>query len=82
MFEDNLRRRTLYPAELLGHKHSYSTEIFSDCQAQFGTFFRANGIYCPIVFQKGVSIVEVAHTLLEDLDDLIFEESDGGPSER
>ena len=33
-------------------------------------------------FQKGAHTVERAHTVLEDLDDLIFEDSDGGPSDR
>ena len=33
-------------------------------------------------FQKGAQTLKAAHNVLEDLDDLIFEESDGGPSER
>ena len=46
------------------------------------TFFAGNGIYCPIVFLKGA--FEMLSLLVEpgDLDDMIFDEYDGGPSDR
>ena len=60
----------------------YSTEDFLECQAKIGTILGADIIYCPIVCEKGVYAVMNAGVVLGDLDDLIFEETDGGPSQR
>ena len=46
------------------------------------TFFAGNGIYCPIVFLKGAFEMLSLHVEPGDLDDMIFDEYDGGPSDR
>lgn len=49
---------------------------------KYGTFFILIRIYCPGVFLKGENIMRQSSDPREDLDDLIFDEEDGGPSER
>ncbi len=49
----------------------------------FYTFFRRNGIYYPVdYFQEGENLMSIPYDTLGDLDDLIFDEDAGGPSER
>ena len=48
-----------------------------------GTFFTYNRIYCPVVnFWKGETDMYLRFDPMADLDDLIFDEDAGGPSER
>ncbi|MGM9628429.1 MAG: hypothetical protein ACI3V4_10125, partial [Faecousia sp.] len=48
-----------------------------------GTFFTSNRIYCPVViFWKGETDMYLRFDPMADLDDLIFDEDAGGPSER
>ena len=48
----------------------------------YGTFFAPSGIYCPGYFLRGGMYMDKRGNTSEDLDDLIFDEDDGGPSER
>ena len=52
------------------------------CQADFVTFFAGDGIYYPIVCMERRNTMAVFHKEPEDLDDFIFGEYDGGPSQR
>ena len=86
MFEDNLRRRVLYPAELLRRVMRNS---FISLLKKFRIVKKNRHI-----FQVGWNIL--SNSLLRkehrnmltlvmepgDLDDMIFDEYDGGPSER
>ena len=47
-----------------------------------GTFFTAGIIYWPGVFSKGAKTMPDCTDPWGDLDDLIFDQEDGGPSER
>ena len=49
---------------------------------KYGTFFVIRSIYCQVVFEKGASVMRESSDPNADLDDLIFGEDDGGPSER
>ena len=73
-----LRRRTLYPGELRGHTHLILYRKKWVLSIKTDTFFAALGIYCLV---GGDSMWE-NDDRAADLDDLIFDEDDGGPSER
>ena len=47
-----------------------------------GTFFGSNSIYCYIVILKGATTMRESNDPNADLDDLLFEPDDGGPSQR
>ena len=49
---------------------------------KYGTFFRSYGIYCPGVFFERSAAMYYSDDPNADLDDLIFDKDDGGPSER
>ena len=48
----------------------------------FDCLFAAGGIYCPVVFRKERSNMPDCVDTWGDLDDLIFDPDDGGPSDR
>ena len=77
-----LRRRTLYPAELLGHVLVYSIQLFSSCQENLTHFSYAFAYNAQVVFLKGAGIMRESNDPKADLEDLIFDEDAGGPSQR
>ena len=85
MFEDNLRRRSLYPAELLVHMLIYFTQIFLVCQENTALFLLPGAYTVRQRFariRKGGGAMNNCGGPRVDLDDLIFEKDAGGPSER
>ena len=49
---------------------------------KYGTFFTLNRIYCPVVTLKGdIDMCDWMDPIM-DLDDWLFDEDAGGPSER
>ena len=77
-----LRRRTLYPAELLGRMPLYSTQILFCCQENPAHFLAAGAYNAQVVFLKGGLAMRESTDPRADLDDLIFDEDAGGPSQR
>jgi len=72
---------------ILACGHVTATNVFYSfffiLSRKSGTFFRRNGIYCPVDhFEKGENPMSVPYGTLGDLDDMIFDEDAGGPSER
>ncbi len=55
---------------------------FMEVSRKSGTFFLPRRIYCPVGKRKDVTAMRESNDPNADLDDLIFEEGDGGPSER
>ena len=76
-----LRRRSLYPAELLVHTLLFYPN-FSCLSRKYVTFFACEGIYCQAALWKEGEPMYSCDDPHADLDDLIFEKGDGGPSER
>jgi len=54
----------------------------ADLSRKSGTFFPSFGIYCPVVFLERSLTMYYSDDPNADLDDLIFDKEDGGPSER
>jgi len=52
------------------------------CVKKNGTFFSGGRIYCPVELLKGADKMYESQDPNADLEDLIFEEGSGGPSER
>ena len=77
-----LRRRTLYPAELLGRVPVYSTQLFSFCQENLTHFTHVFAYNAQVVFLKGEGSMRESNDPKADLEDLIFDEDAGGPSQR
>ena len=77
-----LRRRTLYPAELLGHMPVYSTQLSSPCQENPAHFLLSYAYNAQVVFLKGAGYMRESNDPKADLEDLIFDEDAGGPSQR
>ena len=77
-----LRRRTLYPAELLGRVSVYSTQLFSFCQENLTHFPQTFAYNAQVVFLKGAGSMRESNDPKADLEDLIFDEDAGGPSQR
>lgn len=76
-----LRRRTLYPGEVQGRTPIYYPNN-SELSRKNGTLFGCYRIYCPVDHWKGAVNVRENDDPNVDLDDLIFDEDAGGPSER
>lgn len=76
-----LRRRTLYPGEVQGRTHIYYSNKFA-LSRKNGTLFSASRIYCPVGNRKGAVFMRENSDPNADLEDLIFDEDAGGPSER
>ena len=77
----------LYPAELQAHRILlHCTEKKLPCQpdftAPFVSFFIRHGIYCQECVSKGGFIMRETDDPYADLEDLLFDEDAGGPSER
>ena len=76
-----LRRRPLYPAELLVH-----TRILYPQNKLLSTnscgFFAPSHIYCQVSFVQGVKNMKECDDYTVDLDDLIFDPEEYHESER
>ena len=55
---------------------------YCDLSRKSGTFFGISSIYCYIVILKGEITMRETNDPNADLDDLLFEPDDGGPSQR
>ena len=55
---------------------------YCDLSRKSGTFFGRSRIYCYIVILKGANTMRESNDPNVDLDDLLFEPDDGGPSQR
>jgi hypothetical protein len=75
------RRCTLYLDEVQGRTHIYYSNNFS-LSRKNGTLFGSYRIYCPVDHWKGAVKMRENGDPNADLDDLIFDEDAGGPSER
>ncbi len=77
-----LRRRTLYPGELRGHGALLLYPKFWGMSILSQTIFPFRGIYWKECAVKGGKNMWERDADCHDLDDLLFTEDDGGPSER
>ena len=89
MFEDNLRRRTLYPTELLAHIGACSNGYrhillrkFIDVKKNRHIFHAQWNILSNSFSERRLRKMYSLQAEMGDLDDMIFDEYDGGPSER
>ena len=76
-----LRRRTLYPGELRGRGYLLYPKK-RKLSTKNSTFFGVGRIYCPERELEGGDSMRECDDYSVDLDDLIFDEDDGQPSER
>ena len=60
----------------------HCTQKTQDCQPQLNTFFRIPSIYCQELYTRRYAVMWENYDPNGDLDDFIFEESSGKPSER
>ena len=79
----------LYPTELLAHILEYCSGKRRGCQPKklfylerITTAFSAIGPYTVPLAKKGGNLMVLYCRFCTDLDDLIFDKEDGGPSER
>jgi hypothetical protein len=60
----------------------YSTQILLPCQEKAAHFLTLCAYNAQVVFLKGGAAMRESNDPRADLDDLIFDEDAGGPSER
>jgi hypothetical protein len=60
----------------------YSTQLFSACQENPAHFLSSEAYNAQVTFSKGDSFMRESNDPKADLEDLIFDEDAGGPSER
>ena len=77
-----LRRRTLYTTELLEHILEYCSGKYNGCQPQVSAVFCPLLPYTVFLRRKEEEKMRECSDPNVDLEDLLFDDDAGGPSER
>ena len=80
--EQDLRRRTLYTTELLEHILEYCSGKYNGCQPQVSAVFCPLLPYTVFLRRKEDEKMRECSDPNVDLEDLLFDDDAGGPSER